>query len=158
MIRSSSAATSTPSPPTSATDAVPIGEVIGTLSPPGVTLIAARALLRPRPVARELTALAAASTRILRGTDDHLPSPKDRRFADAAWLTNPLYHRVAQEYHAVCAAVDHLVDGLDDSGLDWHDMEQARFAAMVLKSAMAPTNTLAGNPHRDQARVRHRWP
>ena len=34
--------------------------------------------------------------------------------------------------------------------------ERARFAAGILASALAPTNTLVGQPHRPQARLRHR--
>jgi polyhydroxyalkanoate synthase subunit PhaC len=35
---------------------------------------------------------------------------------------------------------------MEEDGTDWREVERARFGAMVLKSAMSPTNTLPGNP------------
>jgi polyhydroxyalkanoate synthase len=108
----------------------------------GVTL----ALGQAAPVAREATRLARDCARILRGTEEHLPSPKDKRFADPAWSLNPVYRRIGQTYLAAAAAASRLVDDLAARGTDWHDVERARFAVTALTSALAPTNTLPGNP------------
>ena len=45
------------------------------------------------------------------------------------------------------ASVGRLVDELrGDRGADWREVEQARFVINALTSALAPTNTLPGNP------------
>ena len=76
------------------------------------------------------------------------PARGDSRFADPAWRENPVYRRLGQAYLAASNALAEAVDGAD---LDWRRAAQARFAAGVLVSALAPTNTLAGNP----AAMRH---
>jgi len=43
-------------------------------------------------------------------------------------------------------AASRLVDDLETQNRDWHDVERARFAVNALTSALAPTNTLLGNP------------
>jgi polyhydroxyalkanoate synthase len=67
---------------------------------------------------------------------------KDSRFADAAWQKNPVYRRVAQSYFAFCDAVDAVAT----SHPDWRKRERDKFLAGILTSAVAPTNTLLGNP------------
>ena len=91
---------------------------------------------RGKALARELAGVAAGTSTItaVRG---------DSRFADAAWQQNPVYRRIGQAYLAAAKAVTTAVDA---APLDWRRAEQARFAAGVLVSALAPTNTLPGNP------------
>jgi len=67
---------------------------------------------------------------------------KDSRFADPAWQKNPVYRRVAQSYFAFCEAVDAVAT----SQPDWRKRERDKFLAGILTSAVAPTNTLLGNP------------
>jgi len=87
------------------------------------------------------------------------PAPRPRRwppcFADPAWTANPVYRRLPQEYVAVTGSLGRLVDDLETRDGDWREVEQARFVVNALTSAMAPTNTLAGNPAALE-RVRHR--
>jgi polyhydroxyalkanoate synthase subunit PhaC len=110
----------------------------------------ARALVatfaQPGPLARESARLGRDAVRILRGTDDIAPSPKDRRFADPAWSSNPGYRRLLQSYLATTGALGRLADARAAAGADWREIEQARFVLNALTSAMAPTNTLLGNP------------
>ena len=87
-------------------------------------------------LARELAGVAAGSSTIT-------PARGDTRFADPAWQENPVYPRIGQAYLAAANAVTAAVG---DAALDWRRAEQARFAAGVLVSALAPTNTLPGNP------------
>jgi len=101
---------------------------------------------QPRPVAREVLHLGGDAVRILAGTDRIAPSPKDKRFADPAWSGNPAYRRLAQTYLASAAAVTRLVESYEAGGADWREVEQARFVLNALTSALAPTNTLPGNP------------
>ncbi|RBY77288.1 poly-beta-hydroxybutyrate polymerase [Geodermatophilus sp. TF02-6] len=110
----------------------------------------ARSLLsvftQPRPVAREVATFGRDAVRILRGTDAIAPSPKDKRFADPAWSGNPAYRRLAQSYLALTGSIERLVDDYATGGGDWREVEGARFVLNALTSAMAPTNTLMGNP------------
>ncbi|SNR24269.1 polyhydroxyalkanoate synthase [Blastococcus mobilis] len=101
---------------------------------------------RPRPLAREAARLGRDTVRILRGTDEIAPSPKDKRFADPAWSQNPAYRRLAQYYLALSDSLTRLVDDYETGGPDWREVEQARFVLNAYISAMAPTNTLLGNP------------
>ncbi|MDT4912508.1 MAG: poly[(R)-3-hydroxyalkanoate] polymerase subunit PhaC, partial [Pseudonocardiales bacterium] len=71
------------------------------------------------------------------------PANGDKRFAHPAWAHNPIYRRLVQAYLVDAAAVMRLVDEVD---LDAKSRERARFALTLLVEALAPTNTLAGNP------------
>ena len=122
------------------------GEAIALPSVGGLLRGVAVTLRQVGPVSREATRLAAECARIVRGTQEHLPSPKDKRFADPAWSSNPLYRRVSQTYLAAGEAASRLVDELEAGTTDWHDVERARFAVNALTSVLAPTNTLLGNP------------
>ena len=97
-------------------------------------------------VAREGVHLAGDLARIVAGTDDPAPSPKDRRFADPVYRTNPVFRRVAQGYTAGAGSLQRLVDDFEASGADWREVERMRFLANATASVLAPTNTLAGNP------------
>jgi polyhydroxyalkanoate synthase subunit PhaC len=91
---------------------------------------------RAKELARELASIAAGQSSVA-------PARGDSRFADPAWVSNPVYRRLGQAYLAASSAI---TDAVDAAELDWQRAEQARFAAGVLVSALAPTNTLPGNP------------
>jgi polyhydroxyalkanoate synthase len=103
-------------------------------------------LAQPRPLAREAARLGRQAARILRGTEEIAPSPRDKRFADPTWSANSTYRRLMQGYLALSGSVGRLVDEYEAGGADWRRVEQARFVFNALTSALAPTNTLAGNP------------
>ncbi len=105
-----------------------------------------RAVAQPGPLTRQVTQLAVNITSVALGTSDLDPGPKDRRFSDPAWRSNPLYRRWMQGYVALADSLDALVDELDETDTDWRDVERARFAVGVLSSSIAPTNFLPGNP------------
>ena len=71
------------------------------------------------------------------------PAKGDKRFSHPAWAHNPVLRRLMQAYVVDAAAVLRLVDEVD---LDVKSRERARFALTLLVEALAPTNTLAGNP------------
>ena len=68
---------------------------------------------------------------------------RDARFADPAWQRSPLYRRLGQAYLTAEQAITALAGR---AGPDWRTRERARLAASLLTSALAPTNTLPGNP------------
>ncbi len=71
------------------------------------------------------------------------PAAGDKRFADPAYVDNPLYFLIEQQYLLAGQLVAEL---LDAAGLDIDQDKKARFAATFMLDALAPTNTLAGNP------------
>ena len=71
------------------------------------------------------------------------PAAGDKRFADPAFADNPLYFLLAQQYLLTSQLVAELVDA---AGLDAKQETKARFAAKFILDALAPTNTLPGNP------------
>ena len=130
-----------------ALDAVESAEPVGIPSLAGVAQGIAVTLTQTGAVARGTARLGADLAGVLvGGKDEFRPSPKDKRFADPAWTANPVYRRLAQGYMALGQTLDRLVDDLAESGRDWHEVERARFAVNALTSALAPTNTLLGNP------------
>ncbi len=71
------------------------------------------------------------------------PAAGDKRFADPAYAENPLYFLLAQEYLLSGQLVTEL---LDAAALETVQDTKARFAAKFIHDALAPTNTLVGNP------------
>ena len=89
--------------------------------------------------------LGAELLKIFAGQSAIAPQAGDRRFEDPTWKDNPAYHALMQGYLAWRQTALGLVEG-DDSGADWKASAQHRFAMMLLTEALAPTNTLLGNP------------
>jgi len=71
------------------------------------------------------------------------PAAGDKRFRDPAYEDNPLYFLLEQEYLLSGQLVDEL---LDAAGLEATQDLKARFVAKFIVDALAPTNTLPGNP------------
>jgi polyhydroxyalkanoate synthase len=71
------------------------------------------------------------------------PPSGDKRFADRAFAENPLFFFLEQEYLLGTQFVNEL---LDAAQLDEVKDAKARFAAQFILDALAPTNTLLGNP------------
>ena len=87
-------------------------------------------------LARELISVLAGQSELEIGKGD-------KRFSDPAWQTNPFYRRLLQGYLAWGQALGGFVD---KSSMDDENKARARFAMAMLTEAMAPTNSLAGNP------------
>lgn len=128
-----------------AEDAVAAGDPIAVPTIAGLAEGVTTTLLQGSAVAKASVSLSAELVRIALGRSDVSPERGDWRFKDPTWSSNPLYKRVAQSYLASCGAVDAVLDHVDASG-DRHRAERARFVMNVLTSAVAPTNTLVGNP------------
>lgn len=111
-------------------------------------------------VARHPVGAAAANTRLMLGLASALratagrtigrdwdgpvpPAKGDKRFTDLAYNENPMYFMLVQQYLLFDRLVTELLDVAElEPGKD----AKARFAAKFLIDALAPTNTLVGNP------------
>lgn len=93
--------------------------------------------------ARAALGFSAEALRVLGGSSTVAAPKGDWRFKDPTWDENPIYRRLKQLYLAGSESIFGLID---DAGLGWRDAERARFAATIASSALAPTNTLVGNP------------
>src|SRR4051794_32647921 len=105
---------------------------------------AARLATQVPAVAAASAKLAGELTKVALGRSDVEPPGSDWRFKDPTWQENPAYQRLMQAYLATCNVVSELVDEADFN--DWRQRERARFALNVLTTALAPTNSLPGNP------------
>jgi polyhydroxyalkanoate synthase len=81
--------------------------------------------------------------RIAAGASELAPDAKDKRFADPAWKQSPAYRTQARCYLAWGGALSRFVD---DANMEKRDAERVRFVISLFIDAMAPTNSLAGNP------------
>jgi polyhydroxyalkanoate synthase subunit PhaC len=89
----------------------------------------------------ELAQLAVEVGRITLGRSEEAPARNDRRFADPALTSNPVFKRIAQTQLASAAALQRIAEDLGDGA----SAERARFAVDVLTSAWAP-NFVLTNP------------
>jgi polyhydroxyalkanoate synthase len=126
-----------------ALDAINAGLLAGRVGAVEAISALARALARTPDAAGRAATLVRELAQVAAGTSAVSPARGDARFADPAWTNNPVYRRVGQAYLATAQAITEAVEAAD---LDWRHAEQARFAAGILVSALAPTNTLPGNP------------
>jgi polyhydroxyalkanoate synthase len=81
--------------------------------------------------------------RVWSGQSELRPDPKDRRFQDPAWASNPFYRSLLQGYLAWSKWLDTSVGA---AGLEHRQTERAQFTVDQLRDAMAPTNFFWGNP------------
>ena len=108
----------------------------------GARLAAAMAR-RPGRVADRAASLAAELIRIAAGSSRIEPSSRDRRFADPAWMGNPVLRRVVQAYLATGTAAEGLVQDLP---LDRQHAERAKFLTSNLVEALSPSNNPLVSP------------
>jgi polyhydroxyalkanoate synthase len=105
----------------------------------------AAALSQGTTVAQEAGRLGLELTRIAWGLSDVAPAKGDRRFADPAWTSNPVFRMLQQSYLASAETLDRIVAAMGDGRSDTR-AERARFAANIVTSAAAPANFLVSNP------------
>ncbi|MGW0043375.1 alpha/beta fold hydrolase [Rhodococcus sp. NPDC003348] len=84
-------------------------------------------------------------TRIALGESEVTPPKGDRRWADPAWTTNPLYRRILQTYLASAQQIDRATDEIGQYA-DPDRAHQLKFVSRILVSGLAPTNYLPTNP------------
>jgi polyhydroxyalkanoate synthase len=105
--------------------------------------IGAQAIRHPALLLEQEAALARELVSIFSGNAASTQPQSDKRFADATWRDNPLYRGALQGYVAWRNALTGFVDR---SALDEKSKERAQFVLSLVTDAMAPTNTLPGNP------------
>ena len=98
---------------------------------------------RPVKSLKHMKAFSGEVANIVTGKSELAPSPKDKRFADPAWRTNPLYRGAMQYYLAVQKGME---GWLDDLELDELEKARASFVTKMIMDSAAPTNSLVGNP------------
>lgn len=118
------------------------GELLSSLDP----LLMVESLIRsmtPAALLRAGANLLREVPQIALETQD-APIPElDARFRDEAFHDNLLYRRVARAYAVWEREMMRVVENED---VDWRTRERGRMLMGVITSALAPTNTLAGNP------------
>ena len=133
-----------------ATDAIGGGDATAVPTLAGVVSGLSSTLTHAPAIARATIGLGGELTRVAVGRSDVSPRKGDWRFKDPTWRTNPLYRRLGQAYLATCEAIDSVVDDMESrrGGGDGasFEAERARFATTLLTTALAPTNSLLGNP------------
>lgn len=108
-----------------------------------VTLMLRETVGRPQQAVQHLKSFASEVADIVMDKSDIAPDPRDKRFADAAWRTNPIY-RAGMQYYL--ASQKHLRSWIADLDLDELERARANFVSTMIVDSLAPTNTLLGNP------------
>ncbi|MGN6496233.1 MAG: PHA/PHB synthase family protein, partial [Tsuneonella sp.] len=108
-----------------------------------VALLLRESLGDPARTMRHAQAVGQDMVRIVTGKSDLAPDPKDKRFKDPAWQYNPFLRAGAQYYLAVQKG---MKNWLADLELDALERDRANFISQIIIDALAPTNTLMGNP------------
>ena len=105
--------------------------------------IAAQAIKQPPLLLKHYTNFLLEMDRVVTGQSTVEPDAKDKRFADEVWKTNPFYHALLQSYLTWQQSLGAF---LDEADLDKKDADPALFVLSLYVDAVAPTNTLLGNP------------
>jgi len=105
--------------------------------------IGRQVLQAPMLALRHETRLASTLFSVLGGSSDIAPVKGDKRFSDTVWNENPFYRRFLQGYLATSRAFDDFVESTE---LDNIAKQRAHFVLSLWLDALAPTNTLPGNP------------
>jgi len=108
-----------------------------------VVALAAALLKKPRRTVGGLGRAVGELARVVRGTSSASPAPGDRRFDDPTWRDSALYRRMMQG-HLALARENHRLAG--ELGLSPRDEARAKMMLGMAADALAPTNTLLGNP------------
>lgn len=97
----------------------------------------------PARTMRHAQAFSEDVVKIMMGQSELSPDPKDKRFMDPAWRFNPFFKAGAQYYLAVQKGMKSWIDELE---LDALERDRANFISAIIIDALAPTNSLIGNP------------
>ena len=98
---------------------------------------------RPDKTIKHMQAFGGDFVKIMTGKSDLAPGAKDKRFTDPAWSFNPFYRAGVQYYLAMQKNTQAWIEDLE---FDEMERNRATFISGMIMDALAPTNTLAGNP------------
>ncbi len=102
-----------------------------------------QAIKQPPLVLKHSTNFLLEMGRVVTGKSTVEPDARDKRFTDEMWKTNPFYRALLQTYLTWQQSLNAFIN---DADLDKKDAERARFVLSLYVDAVAPTNTLLGNP------------
>jgi polyhydroxyalkanoate synthase len=102
-----------------------------------------QAIINPALAAKHYLSYLGELGRIAAGGSELAPDARDKRFADPAWKDSVAYRTLVQNYLAWSGTLHRFVD---EARMDRLDTERSRFIVSLFVDAMAPTNTVAGNP------------
>ncbi|WP_095011285.1 PHA/PHB synthase family protein [Tsuneonella mangrovi] len=108
-----------------------------------VALLLRETMSDPGRTMRHMADINQDMIKIISGTSDLAPDPKDKRFRDPAWQFNPFLRAGAQYYLAVQKGMHNWLADLE---LDAIERDRANFISQIIIDALSPTNTLLGNP------------
>lgn len=108
-----------------------------------VAMMLRSTLTNPVTTAKAARKITSENAQILLGKSQRKADPKDRRFKDPAWEHNPFYKRGMQAY---LATQEHLQEWVADIKMSELEHARAKFVMGMITDALAPTNTLVGNP------------
>jgi len=108
-----------------------------------MTFLGEQAVRQPVTLTRDMPRAAQELLRIMAGTSEVAPDKRDTRFADPLWREHPMFRMLMQTYLYYGSRVDPYADSL---GIEGMNLERLRFALVLLREAMAPTNFLMTNP------------
>jgi polyhydroxyalkanoate synthase len=91
-----------------------------------------------------MKAYVAAQTALLTGAPLPAEGPKDRRFANPIWDTNPAFHYIKQQYLLNAESVQNALGDMEDIAPD--DRKRVEFFTRQIVDMFAPTNFLGTNP------------
>jgi polyhydroxyalkanoate synthase len=111
-----------------------------------LTNFVSETLKHPEVLGGRLTRMAVELAKVVAGVSEVAPEDSDKRFADPTWSDNPLYRRIMQTYLVWRSAMQSMVPERGNGNGEWKETEQQRFAVRLLTEALAPTNSLLGNP------------
>lgn len=100
------------------------------------------AAAQPYLTARTVSHFAQEMRKVLTNASKLEPSPRDRRFSDAAWKSDPRYRHWLQSWLALEKSLAEWVEGQD---LKPHSRARLEFMLSLLTDAVAPSN-FPGSP------------
>ena len=98
---------------------------------------------QPAMVAEQWLAFMGEMGKIVTGQAEVKPPPGDKRFVDPAWASSGIHKALMQGYLAWGQAVTALVDKVP---LEGADAARAKLVTQIFVDAMAPSNSVLGNP------------
>ena len=97
----------------------------------------------PKVAVEQWMSLMGELTDIAGGKSERKPQAGDKRFVDATWQTSAIHSGLLKAYLAWGNALDGFID---QTSLNDADKARARLITTIFIDALAPTNSLAGNP------------